>query len=224
MPDSAAPIGAGVRMEQGPDELLIRINATGICYSDIHLMSGDLGFKMSETGCLVAGHEAAGVGANVKNWKVVDRAGVKPMRGTCGQCELCFEGKDNYRRAARASGLTDPGTFQQYITAPARYTNRIPDGVSDYVAGPLMCGGLTAYGSLKRACLKAGNWLVTSSRRHGGAEKKALALARGAEHFVDFATAGDISEARGLSALPQSVQDLKEGRVTGHIVIDLNRP
>ncbi|EKG11528.1 hypothetical protein MPH_11021 [Macrophomina phaseolina MS6] len=202
----------------GPAELLIRINATGICYSDIHLMSGDLGFRMSEIGCLVAGHEAAGVGANVKNWKFVDRTGVKPIRGTCGQCELCFQGKDNYRRAARASGLTDPGTFQQYITAPARYTNRISDGVSDYVAGPLMCGGLTAW------CSWQGAGPQTSSRRHGGAEKKALALARGAEHFVDFATAGDISEVRGLSALPQSVQHLKEGRVTGHIVIDLNRP
>lgn len=162
------------------------------------------------------------------------------------------------------------GTYQQYITAPARYTTRIPDGVSDYIAGPLMCGGLTAYGSLKNSGLKTGNWVVIAGGGGGvgiqavqlakamgfrpvvvdsGEDKRKLGLSRGAEAFVDFATSTDVTaevkaicdgigahgvvvtahqrdicEVRGLSALPQSVEDLKKGRVPGRIVIDFNQP
>lgn len=97
----------------GPEEILIRLNATGICYSDIHLMAGEIGVKMTSFGCRSAGHEGAGVvvklGANVKSWKVGDRAGVKPIRGACGECEQCFEGRDNYCRSASTCGLTHPG-------------------------------------------------------------------------------------------------------------------
>ncbi|KAK7708700.1 hypothetical protein SLS57_008916 [Botryosphaeria dothidea] len=201
-----------------PEEILIRLNATGICYSDIHLMAGEIGVKMTSFGCRSAGHEGAGVvvklGANVKSWKVGDRAGVKPIRGACGECEQCFEGRDNYCRSASTCGLTHPGTYQQYITAPARYTTRIPDGVSDYIAGPLMCGGLTAYGSLKNSGLKTGNWVVIAGGGGGvgiqavqlakamgfrpvvvdsGEDKRKLGLSRGAEAFVDFATSTDVT-------------------------------
>jgi D-arabinose 1-dehydrogenase-like Zn-dependent alcohol dehydrogenase len=77
----------------GPDDILIRLNFTGLCSSDIHMMQGDLGMPpMSTFGVRSPGHEGAGVvvklGANVKNFKLGDRAGIKPIADTCGSCNV----------------------------------------------------------------------------------------------------------------------------------------
>lgn len=119
---------------------------------------------MSTFGTKCAGHEGAGVvvkiGANVKGWKVGDRGGVKPIWDTCGSCEWCWEGKENYCQKAIHTGLLATGTYQQYITSPARYTSPIPDGVSDYVAGPIMCSASTMHRALIDSGLKVGQWVV----------------------------------------------------------------
>ena len=82
----------------GSNDVLIKLNATGICYSDIHYMLNDLPIpKMSVFGVRSPGHEGAGVivkvGSNVTNWKVGDRAGIKPAYDACFNCELCWTGK-----------------------------------------------------------------------------------------------------------------------------------
>lgn len=69
---------------QGPDEVLLRLNATGVCYSDLHYMLEDLPMpRMGEFSVRSPGHEGAGVvvkvGTNVKNWRIGDRGGIKPM-------------------------------------------------------------------------------------------------------------------------------------------------
>lgn len=79
--------------------MLIKLNATGICYSDIHYMLNDTGGKkMSASGICSAGHEGSGVvvklGENVKTFQLGDRAGVKPIWYTCGSCNLCWGGKE----------------------------------------------------------------------------------------------------------------------------------
>jgi len=100
-----------------------------------------------------------------------------------------------------------PGTYQQYITSPARYTTRIPDEVDDETAGPVMCSGSTIYRSLWESKLEAGNWAVFPGGGGGvghmgvqlakamgmrvividtGSEKRKLSEELGAEHFVDF--------------------------------------
>jgi len=58
------------------------------------------------------------------------------------------------------SGFTTPGTFQEYCVTQANYATRLPDGVSDEEAGPLMCGGVTAYTACKRSAVKPGQWVV----------------------------------------------------------------
>jgi propanol-preferring alcohol dehydrogenase len=109
--------------EPKPDELLIRLSCTGVCYSDIHYMSGDLGRPpMSSYGIRSAGHEGAGVivklGSNVKEseWKVGDRVGIKPMWYVCGKCEVCWEGREQYCTKKVNAGCTVTGSFQQYST------------------------------------------------------------------------------------------------------------
>lgn len=166
-----------------PGQLLLRLNATGLCMSDIHYMSNDVEIPpMSTFGVRCPGHEGAGVvvklGDGVVGWKIGDRAGMKPNWDTCGMCEQCWEGKENYCSKAISSGLVVNGIFcspfsvednfshlvtgsyQQYVTTPARYTTRIPDGVSDYVAAPIMCSASTMHNSLVSSGLKPGNFAV----------------------------------------------------------------
>ncbi|KAK5444173.1 hypothetical protein LTS15_010526 [Exophiala xenobiotica] len=152
--------------EPGPDEVLIRLNATGLCYSDIHFMRGDLDLPpMSAFGVRSPGHEGAGIivklGNNVKNWK------------------RCFLRKVFARRAHEAWQLSGERTkqldlegcrgdeltvcaAQQYVLSPARYTMPIPDGVDDYTAAPIMCSASTVYRSLVEARLTPGDWVAVS--------------------------------------------------------------
>ncbi|KAE9966091.1 hypothetical protein BLS_002435 [Venturia inaequalis] len=183
--------------EIGPEDVLIKMNCTGICHSDLHFMLADWGIgKMSDFGTRCAGHEGAGVivkiGANVKTLKVGQRAGFKPIADTCGNW-----------------------TYKQYVKSPERYTTTIPDGVSDYVAGPIMCSASTIYTSLKASGLRPGNWAVFPGGGGGvgiqgvqlaeamgyrpividtGSEREAMVKELGAEHFVDFKTSADVAK------------------------------
>ena len=107
------------------------------------------------------GHEGAGevvkVGSNVKDWKIGDRGGVKPLWDVCHNCEECWNGRENYCQKGVYTGLVATGTYQQYITSPAKYTSRIPDGVPDEVAGPIMCSASTMHRALIDSGLKANN-------------------------------------------------------------------
>lgn len=198
--------------EIGPEDVLIKLNATGLCLSDVHFMMNDWAMpKMTELGTHCAGHEGAGVivkvGERVKHLKVGQRAGHKPIQDVCHVCDACKAGKDSYCMKCIFTGLHCDGSYKQYAVSPERYTTLIPDGVSDYVAGPVMCSAATAYTSLKESGLKPGNWAVFPGGGGGvgiqgvqlavamgfrviivdtGDARKELAKKYGAEHFVDF--------------------------------------
>ncbi|KAF1982375.1 GroES-like protein [Aulographum hederae CBS 113979] len=206
--------------EPGPNDVLLKLNATGLCMSDVHFMMNDWAVpKMSECGVQCAGHEGAGVvvkvGANVTNWKVGDRGGVKPLWDTCGSCEHCWDGRDNYCQGGVYTGLAAQGTYQQYITSPAKYTSRIPSGVSDYIAGPIMCSASTMHRALLDSSTKPGQYIVFPGGGGGvgiqgvqlakamgfrpvvtdtGAAKRKLALEMGAESFIDFKETENVAE------------------------------
>ncbi|KAJ6022394.1 Polyketide synthase enoylreductase [Penicillium canescens] len=207
--------------EPGPDDILIKLNYTGLCSSDIHMMQGDLGAPpMSTFGVRSPGHEGAGVvvkiGANVTRFKVGDRAGIKPIMDTCGSCGHCWDDKETYCKAATHTGLMVAGTYQQYLVSPARYASPIPDGVSDEVAAPVMCSASTVYRSLIESNLRAGAWVVFPGGGGGvgiqgvqlakamgmrpvvvdtGDSKQKLAMEMGAEAFVDFKEVADPTKA-----------------------------
>jgi propanol-preferring alcohol dehydrogenase len=108
--------------------------------------------------------------------------------------------------------LTGIGSYKQYIVSPERYTSLIPDGVSDYVAGPIMCSASTAYASIKDSRLRPGQWACFPGGGGGvgiqgvqlavamglrvivvdtGAERNAMCKKYGAEHFIDFKEVAD---------------------------------
>jgi len=100
----------------GPEDVLIKINATGLCMSDIHFMLNDWAApKMSAFNTQCAGHEGAGVivavGERVKNLKVGMRAGFKPIVDVCHTCESCRGGKETYCANAILTGLHADGEF-----------------------------------------------------------------------------------------------------------------
>ncbi|ETS82447.1 hypothetical protein PFICI_04323 [Pestalotiopsis fici W106-1] len=211
----------------GPNEILIRLNATGICYSDIHYMLEDLPLpRMGDYGVRSPGHEGAGVvvmvGSQVKNWKIGDRAGIKPTWDTCMACELCWGSHECHCPQAIPTGLKVPGTYQQYIVSPARYASPIPDRVDDYCAGPIMCSGSTIYRSIVESGVRPGNWIAILGAGGGvghmgvqlakamglriigvdsGESKRNLCLDLGCEAFVDISTTKEMaSEVRRLSS------------------------
>ncbi|KAJ5163939.1 Polyketide synthase enoylreductase [Penicillium coprophilum] len=207
--------------QPGPDDVLIKLNYTGICSSDIHMMQGDVGLPlMSDFGVRSPGHEGAGVvvqvGANVRTFKLGDRVGIKPIMDTCGSCSLCWEGKEPYCKGAIFTGVMIAGTYQQYLVSPARFTSPIPDGVPDEVAGPIMCSASTVYRSLVESNLRPGAWVVFTGGGGGvgiqgvqlakamgmrpivvdsGQSKQKLSLEMGAEAFLDYKEIADPTRA-----------------------------
>lgn len=102
----------------GPDDVLIKLNATGLCLSDVHFMMNDWGMpKMSELGTQCAGHEGAGVivkvGERVKHLKVGMRAGHKPIQDVCHVCDACKSGNDSYCMKCVFTGLHCDGKFEE---------------------------------------------------------------------------------------------------------------
>ncbi|OJD34339.1 alcohol dehydrogenase [Diplodia corticola] len=159
--------------ELKPGQILVKINWTGLCHSDISFLRDYWPEFGSETLVRdrangVCGHEGAGsvvaVAPDVaaaELWRVGERAGIKWCASVCGRCEFCTNGVDELHCPAQLnSGLTTPGTFQRYVATDARYATRLPDAVTDEEAGPLMCGGVTSYVACKRSGVRPGQWIV----------------------------------------------------------------
>jgi len=221
--DAKAPVKRiAVPQEPGPGQILVKINWTGLCASDKSLLHDEWaasGAVMAESACGVAGHEGAGnvvaVGPDMQDlWQVGDRAGVKWVVSTCKRCEFCTNGTDELHCPKQLnSGLTAPGTFQEYVLTDGRYATRLPDSVPDEEAGPIMCGGVTAYVACKRSAVKPGQWLVITGAGgglghlgiqyakamgmrviaiDGGEEKGKLCKSLGAEEYLDFTAVKDM--------------------------------
>lgn len=135
----------------GDGEALVRISAAGVCHSDLHIARGDWS-GMRRTG--VIGHEAIGVveslGAGAERFVDVGDRVILGLGGTgggywCGACEYCLKGEP--RHCAESKGIM--GTFAEYFCVYARSLVKLPDGIGDHEA-PLACGGLTAYGAVKK--------------------------------------------------------------------------
>lgn len=137
---------------------------------------------------------------------------VLPVRArlTCFQ-GYCIAGEDGLCAKQSASGFFHPGTFQQYVTVPARYLTPIPAGLSSEVAAPMLCAGLTSYAALRKSNTKPGDWLVVPGAGGGlghlvtqlaakafgqrvigidQASKEKVVKESGAEIFFDVAKSG----------------------------------
>ncbi len=136
----------------GPDQILIRVHACGVCRTDLHLLDGEL---TQPSLPIVPGHEIVGrvsaKGARVDRFDIGDRVGVPWLGYTCGRCEYCRSGRENLCREARFTGYQIDGGYAEYTLADQRYCFPIHGAYTDAEAAPLLCAGLIGYRSLRMA-------------------------------------------------------------------------
>jgi uncharacterized zinc-type alcohol dehydrogenase-like protein len=147
------------RREVGANDVLIEITHAGICHSDIHTVNGDWGPQPFP---VTPGHEIVGivseVGAGVTKHQVGDRVGVGCMVSSCGTCESCRNGDEQYCRegmvgtyaATDADGTTTQGGYSTHVVVDADYVLSVPESLDPAAAAPLLCAGITTYAPLRK--------------------------------------------------------------------------
>lgn len=146
-------------------EVLIQVEACGVCHSDLHLADGDWPQLAAITKKpLILGHEIAGHvverGEQVADIQIGDRVGVPWIYWTCGECEFCREGNENLCVKQQITGVTVDGGFAEFVKVPASHAVKIPEGLSAMEAAPLFCAGVTAHRALKQASISPGQRLA----------------------------------------------------------------
>ncbi len=147
------------------DEVLVKVIASGVCHSDLHLATGDWELLKPATKLpLILGHEIAGtiaaIGENVEGFAIGDRVGVPWLHYSCGACEYCQSGRETLCGKQQITGVMVDGGYAEFVKAKASHTAKLPDSISFEQAAPLLCAGLTAYRAIKESGIKAGERLV----------------------------------------------------------------
>ena len=135
----------------GPGEILVRIETSGLCHTDIHAAHGDWPVKPNPP--FIPGHEGVGIveslGAGVTEVAVGDRVALPWLGYACGACEYCTTGWETLCEQQRNTGYGIDGGYAQYAKAAAKYVAKVPDGVDPLDAAPLTCAGVTTYKAVK---------------------------------------------------------------------------
>jgi alcohol dehydrogenase, propanol-preferring len=153
------------RPQPEAQEVLVEVEACGVCHSDLHVADGDWPQLVPITKRpLILGHEIAGCvvekGADVRHLEVGDRVGVPWVYWTCGECDFCREGNENLCVKQKITGVTVDGGYAEFVKVPASHATRIPEGLSSVEAAPLFCAGVTVYRALKHAKIQPGQRLA----------------------------------------------------------------
>ncbi|SDJ75369.1 alcohol dehydrogenase, propanol-preferring [Nonomuraea maritima] len=129
----------------GPGEVLVRVEACGVCRTDLHLAEGDLPPRRPGT---TPGHQVVG-----RIEGTGERVGVAWLRSTCGRCRYCLRGQENLCPASTYTGWDADGGFAEYVVAPADYVYPLPGDVPAERLAPLLCAGIIGYRALARCDL-----------------------------------------------------------------------
>jgi D-arabinose 1-dehydrogenase-like Zn-dependent alcohol dehydrogenase len=148
------------RPEPGPGEVLIQVEACGICHGDLDVQQGAFPYTDITAYPIVPGHEVAGVvekvGTGVDWPEKGMKVGMPWLYSSCGHCPACLAGDEVLCAGIDITGVTKDGGFQEYMVAPARHVSALPEGLDFAVAAPLMCAGLTVFTGLRHAGFEPG--------------------------------------------------------------------
>ena len=141
---------------QKQNEVLIKIEACGVCHSQLHSIEGDWKeIGLPPTLPTVPGHEVVGriekIGDDVVKFKIGDRVGITPLMGSCLDCQYCNEGKEYLCENMEVTGESLKGGYSEYITVSEDFATRVPETMTSDYAAPLFCAGITAYKAVKAA-------------------------------------------------------------------------
>ncbi|MGH9402475.1 MAG: zinc-dependent alcohol dehydrogenase family protein [Terriglobia bacterium] len=146
--------------EPGSGEVLVRINACGVCRTDLHVVEGELPPKRPS---VIPGHQIVGLveelGPGASRYKVGDRVGIPWLHHTCGVCEYCRAGKENLCDNAAFTGYTVDGGYAEYTVAPEKFVYPIPESFPDVEAAPLLCAGIIGFRALRLSGIQPGGRL-----------------------------------------------------------------
>ena len=139
-----------------PNEVLIKIEACGVCHSQLHSIEGDWeDIGLPPTLPTVPGHEVVGkiaeIGNGVTKFKVGERVGITPLLGSCLDCQYCNEGREYLCENMDVTGESLRGGYTEYITVEQEFATKVPDTMKSEYAAPLFCAGITAYKAVKAA-------------------------------------------------------------------------
>lgn len=213
--------------EVGPGEILVRVEASGLCHTDIHAARGEWPVKPAPP--FVPGHEGVGlvekVGPGVTEHAVGDRVALPWLGWACGTCSYCVTGWETLCESQRNTGYSIDGAHAEYAVAAARYAVRVPDGVDPLEAAPLTCAGVTTYKAVKVAGVRPGERVAIFGIGGLGhlaqqyaqifgaetvavdvtAEKLELATSLGAAHTVDAATTDPVERITALGGVDVAI-------------------
>lgn len=132
--------------------LLIKVEACGVCRTDLHLVDGELPNPLLP---VIPGHEIVGrvaaMGSGVKGFRIGQRVGVPWLGWTCGACDYCASGRENLCDAARFTGYQIHGGYAEFTLADARFCFPLADVGDAATLAPLLCAGLIGYRALRLA-------------------------------------------------------------------------
>lgn len=136
-----------------PGQVLVKIEASGLCHTDIHAAHGD--WPVKPTLPLIPGHEGVGriveIGKDVSDLSVGDRVALPWLAQACGRCRYCIAGTETYCVAPQYMGYTIDGGYAEYTIGYASHVVRVPAEVSSIDAAPITCAGVTTFAALKSA-------------------------------------------------------------------------
>ncbi len=192
--------------DPGPGEARIRVEACGICHSDMFAKTGAFPGLIYP---IIPGHEITGVidavGTGVIGWQPGQRVGVGWHGGHCGQCPACRRGRFIDCANAKIPGINMNGGYAQYMTAPTDALARVPGELKALEAAPLLCAGITTFNALRNSPARGGDTVailgvgglghlgIQFAAKMGfrtvaiarGPDKEQLARELGAHHYID---------------------------------------
>ncbi|MEO6503004.1 MAG: zinc-dependent alcohol dehydrogenase [Jatrophihabitantaceae bacterium] len=211
----------------GPDQVLVRMESSGLCHTDIHAARGDWPVRPQPP--FIPGHEGIGhieaLGAAVTDRSVGDRVAIAWLGSACGRCRHCMGGWETLCESQQNSGYSVNGTLAEYAVAAAAYVTPVPAAVSSTDAAPLACAGVTTYKAIKVARVAPaetvaifgigglGHLALQYARIAGGFvigvdiedTKLALATELGADHVINARTTDPVAAIQALGGADVAV-------------------
>ena len=164
--------------EAGPGQVVVRMEASGLCHTDIHAASGD--WPVKPTVPFIPGHEGVGIvtalGEGVTSPEIGTRVAVPWLGYACGTCRYCLTGWETLCPAQQNTGYSVDGCYAEYFTAEAAFATPVPAGIDPQVAAPLTCAGVTTYKAVKVGNVRPGDLVLVSGV--GGLGHMALQYAK----------------------------------------------
>ncbi len=213
--------------DPGPGQVLVRIEYSGLCHTDIHAANGDWPAKPVPP--FIPGHEGIGfvekLGSGVREPVVGTRVAIAWLGSACGHCRSCISGWETLCETQQNSGYSINGTFAEYAVVAAAFASPVPDGISSRDAAPLTCAGVTTYKAIKVARVAPaetvaifgigglGHLALQYARIAGGfvigvdiqEDKLAMATELGADHVINARTSDPVEAIQALGGADVAV-------------------